>query len=101
MFVHVCCCLLAESCLFCDPMDHSLPGSLSMAFSRHKYWGELPFPSPGDLPNPRIEPMISVAPALSSGFFTTEPPGKPILQLWHQAIKSYKKLLGLTIIVIL
>ena len=74
MLVHVCCCLLAESCLFCDPMDHSLPGSLSMAFSRHKYWGELPFPSPGDLLDPGIELMTS---ALAGGIFTSEPPGKP------------------------
>ena len=41
----------------------------------------LPFPSPGDLPNPGIEPA---SPALAGGFFTTEPPGKPRLKslLW-------------------
>ena len=47
---------------------------LSMGFSRQEYWSELPFPSPGDLPDPGIKP---VSPALTGGFFTTEPPGKP------------------------
>ena len=44
-----------------------------MEFSRHEYWSGLPFPSPGDLPDPGIEPA---SPALAGGFFTTEPPGK-------------------------
>ena len=74
---------------------------LSMGFPQQEYWTGLPFPTPGDLPNPGTEPTSPASPALAGGFFTTEPPGKPILQLWHQAIKSYKKLLGLTIIVIL
>ena len=46
---------------------------LSMEFSRQKYWSGLPFPSPGDLPNPGIEPM---SPALAGRFFTTVPPEK-------------------------
>ena len=51
--------------------------SLSMGFSRQKYWCGLLFPSPGDLPGPRIEPM---SPALKEpSVFTSEPPGKPIL----------------------
>ena len=49
-----------------------------MGFPRQKYWGELPFPSPGDLSNPGIEPMFPVSPALESGFFITESPGKPV-----------------------
>ena len=51
---------------------------LSMGFSRKEYWSGLLFPSPGDLLNPGIEPMSLVSPALAGGFFTTEPPGKPI-----------------------
>ena len=47
---------------------------LSMGFSRQEYWSELLFPSPGDLPNPEIEPM---SPEVAGEFFTTEPPGKP------------------------
>ena len=46
----------------------------SMGFSRQEYWGQLPFPSPGNLPNPAIEPT---SPALTGGFFTTQPPGYP------------------------
>ena len=54
---------------------HQIP--LSMGFSRQEYWSGVPFPSPGDLSNPGIEPASLVSPALASGFFTTEPPGKP------------------------
>ena len=60
-------------------MSHGLwPARLlmSMGFPRQEYWSGLPFPSPGDLPNPGIEPR---SPALAGGFFTTEPPGKPPL----------------------
>ena len=46
-----------------------------MEFSRQNYWSGLPFPTPEDLPNPGIEPA---SPALTSGFFTTVPPGKRI-----------------------
>ena len=44
---------------------------LSMGSSRQEYWGGLPFPPPGDLPNPRIKPTIPGSPALAGGFFTT------------------------------
>ena len=44
---------------------------LSMGFSRKEYWSELPFPSPGDLPNPQIKPASLMSPTLASGFFTT------------------------------
>ena len=50
--------------------------SLSMGFSRHEYWSGLPFPPPGDLPNPEIEPMSLLSPALGGSLFTTELPGK-------------------------
>ena len=53
-------------------INHQAP--LSMGFPRQKYWSELPFLSPGYLPNPRIEPVFRV---LASRFFTIEPPGKP------------------------
>ena len=47
---------LLQSCLtICDPMDCSPPGSLSMGFFREEYWSGLPWPPPGDLPNPGIE----------------------------------------------
>ena len=46
---------------------------LSMGFSRQEYWSRLPFPSPGDLSNPGIQPT---SPASAGRFFTAEPPGK-------------------------
>ena len=46
----------------------------SMGFSRQEYWSGLPCPSPGDLPNPGIEPR---SPALEADTLTSEPPGKP------------------------
>ena len=67
---------VAQSCLtLCDPMDciaHQAPQF--MEFSRQEYWSGLPFPSPGDLPNPGVEPR---SPALQAGALPFEPPGKP------------------------
>ena len=51
---------------------------LSMGFPSQEYWSELPVTSPVDLPDPGIKP---VSPALADGFFTTEAPGKPLLQI--------------------
>jgi len=45
-----------------------------MGFPRQEYWNWLPFPSPGDLPNPEIKPT---SPVLAGRFFTTEPLEKP------------------------
>ena len=51
------------------------PGRLqSMEFSRQEYWSGLPFPSPGDLPDPGIEPR---SPALQTDALPSDPPGKP------------------------
>ena len=47
-----------------------------MGVSRQEYWNGLPFPLPGDLPNPGIKPTSPVCLALVGEFFTTEPPGK-------------------------
>ena len=73
--VCVCVCSFVQSCLtLCDPMTVAPWASLFMRSSRQEYYSGLPFPSPGDLPNPGIKPE---SPALGGGFFTTEPPGKP------------------------
>ena len=50
---------------------------LFMGFPRQEYWSGVPFPSPGDLPNPGTEPTSLASPALAGGFLTTAPPGKP------------------------
>ena len=47
---------------------------LSMEFFRQEYWSGMPFPSPGDLPNPRFEPWSL---ALQADSLPSEPPGKP------------------------
>ena len=49
---------------------------MSIGFSRQEYWSGLPFPPPGDLPNPGMEPA---SPALAGGVFTSELPGKPTI----------------------
>ena len=51
---------------------------LSMGFPRQGYWRGLPFPSPGDLPDPEIEPK---SPALQADSLLTEPLGKPIVYI--------------------
>ena len=61
---------------------HQAP--LSMGFPRQEYWNGLPFPLPGNLPDPGIEPIL---PALAGGFFTAEPPGKPVY--WFNLVSWY------------
>ena len=59
---------------FATPWTVACQAPLSMRFSRQEYWSGLPFPSPGDLPDPGIRP---VSPALKGSFFTTESPEEP------------------------
>ena len=66
--------LVAKTCpTLATPWTVACQTPLSTRFSRQGYWCELPFPSPGDLPDPGIKPAST---ALAGGFFTTEPPGK-------------------------
>ena len=58
---------ISQSCLTPWTVAHLTP--MSMGFSRQEYWSGLPFPSPGDLPDPGMEPMSPVASALAGGFF--------------------------------
>ena len=53
-------------------LDYQAP--LSMGFSRQEYWSGLPLPSPGDLPDPGVEPR---SPTLQADALPSEPPGKP------------------------
>jgi len=62
---------------FVTPWTTAHQTTLSMEFSRQEYWGGLPFLTLGDLPNPEIEPVSLVPPALAGKFLTTVPPGKP------------------------
>ena len=60
---------------------------LSMGFSRQEYWSGLLCLPPGDLPDPRIEPMSLMSPALQADSLLIEPPGKPLwvpgTSLWN------------------
>ena len=58
-----------------NPWTVACQALLSMRLPRQEYLSWLPFPSPGDISNPGMEP---VSPALAGGFFTAEPPGKPL-----------------------
>ena len=77
IFIFVCAQSLSCVLLFETPWIVALQAPLSMEFSWQEYWIRLPFPPPGDLPNPEIEPVSLVSPALAGGFFTSVPPGKP------------------------
>ena len=68
-------CSTVKSCLTLTiPWTVAHRAPLSMGFPRQEYWSGLPFPSPGDLPNPGTE---LTSPTLAGGFFTTEPPAMP------------------------
>ena len=68
------CSMLSCVQLFAIPwtIAHQVP--LSMGFSRQEYWSALPFPSPGDIPDPEIEPL---SPTLQADSLLSELPGKP------------------------
>ena len=69
--------------LFGTPCTAAHQAPMSLGFCRQEYWSGLLFPSPGDLPNPGIEPGF---PALAGMFFTTETLGKPFLQ-WFSSVQ--------------
>ena len=75
--IHTLVCVLSCSVLsdsFVTPWTVARQAPLSMGFPREEYWSRLPFPPPGDLPNPGIH---LASPVLAGGFFITESPGKP------------------------
>ena len=65
--------LLSRVWLFAIPWTVAYKAPLSMEFSRQEYWSGVPFPSPGDLPDPGIEPG---SPALQAEALASEAPGK-------------------------
>ena len=58
---------------------------LSMGFSRREYWSGLPFPSPGDLPDPGVKPR---SPTLQADSLPSEPPGKPQHKSWQTCVRG-------------
>ena len=65
---------VAQPCpALCSHMDCTCQAPPSMGFSRQHYWSGLPFPSPGDFPNPGIKP---VSPELQADSLPSEPQGE-------------------------
>ena len=83
---------ITQSCpTLCDPMGSSLhQAPPSMGFSRQEYWSGLPLPSPGNLPDPGIEPR---SPALYTDALPSEPPGKSYFYV-PEASRQIKTLLS-------
>ena len=77
----MCVCSVVSDSVTLWTVAHQAP--LSMGFPRQEYWSRLPFPTPGDLPDPGIEPTSLVSSALAGGYFTTVPPGKPFIILQY------------------
>ena len=72
---------VARSCpTLCNPWTIAHQAPPSMGFSRQEYWSGLPFPSPGGLLNPGIEPR---SPTLQAEALTSAPPGKPCIQYFN------------------
>ena len=81
--------LLSHVELLETPWTVAQQAPLSMEFSRQEYWSGLSFPSPGDLPDPGIEPASLASPVLAGGFITTVPSGKPN---WLSALHLFSQL---------
>ena len=79
--------LVAQSCpTLATPWTVACQAPLSVGFSRHEYWNGLPFPSPGDLHDPGIEPGSS---ALQVDSLQSEPPGNPQIHIYIFYIYLY------------
>ena len=62
----------------------------SMGFSRQEYWSRLPFPTPGDLPDPGIKPTYLTSPELAGRFFTTVLPNRFISAIFIDSIYMHQ-----------
>ena len=78
------CSVMSDS--YATPWTIVCQAPIFMGFPRQVYWSGRPFPSPGDLPDPGMEPM---SPALAGRFFTTEPRGKPKYEVTHMYFCTY------------
>ena len=79
--------------LFATPWTVACQAPLSMGFSRQEYWSGLPFPSPGDLPNPGSNPHLSRLPHWQVGSLPLAPSGKPrtYVHLWLIHVDVWQK----------
>jgi len=78
---------------FVTPWTVAYQVPLSMGFSRQEYWNGLPFPSPGDLPDPGIEPG---SPTLQADALASEPPVRKLLTSKTFALKDLNAAISLT-----
>ena len=81
VIIEACMCVrakLLQLCLFWTLWTVTCQAPLSMGFSRQEYWTGLPFPPPGDLPLPGIEPASLMSPALQADSLPLAPPEKPV-----------------------
>ena len=79
-------CVLKRIPTFWDPMIYSHQIPLSMGFLRQEYWSGLPFPFPGNLPDPGIEPRSLT---LWADSLPSEPPAKPIKVKWALRVEHW------------
>ena len=77
--------LLSSVQLFATPWTVAFQASLSMGFPRQEYWSDLPFPSPGELPDPEIEPASLALQIL----YLSEPLGKPVKVKFNSFLFKY------------
>ena len=76
--------LVAKSCLTLETLGTvACQAPLFIGFSRQEYWSKLPYFSPGDLPDLRMEPASPASPALEGRFFTAQAPVKPSGSMIH------------------
>ena len=77
-------CMLSHVQFYATPQTQPIKFLCPWDFFRQEYWSELPYPTPGDLPNPLVKPSSPASPVLAGGFFTTEPPGKLLCTIFSQ-----------------
>ena len=81
------CMLSAHSCpTLLAPWTVSCQAPLPMEFFKQEYWSRLPFPTPGDLLDPSLEPVSSVSPALAGELFTTRVTSVSLFTLWQPTL---------------
>ena len=89
----VCCCFVAKLCpTLVIPRTVASQAPLSTGFPRQEYWSELLLPSPGHLPDSGIEPTSL---AMQADSFTTEPPGKPLVDTSIKHEIDFREIFGI------
>ena len=86
MYLHhmLCCAQSLSHVQLCGPMDSTHQSPLSKGFSRKQYWSGLPFPTPGNIPNPGIEPTCEFS-TLAGRFFITTATWEALFAPWKSA----------------